>query len=99
MAIMKIVGLREFKNRAAELIRLVESGRGEVTITRHSQPVARLVPVTKAPADSEAAALDRLAALGLIRRGNGRRLPDFEPIKVKGKPLSRIVIEDREDRF
>ena len=96
---MPTVGLREFKSRAAELVRLVESGRSEVTITRHSQPVARLVPVSKAPRGSEAAALDRLAALGVIRRGSGRRLRPFRTIGVKGKPLSQFVIEEREQGY
>ncbi len=97
---MKIVGIRELKNRTAELIRLVESGRGEVTITRHSQPVARLVPVTKAPRDSEEAALDRLAAAGLLRRGSGRGFTrKWRPIKGKGKPLSQIVIEERQEGY
>ena len=79
------VGVREFKNRATELLRLVESGKREVIITRHSKPVARLVGSRK-PRDPEEEWLDRLAAMGLRRRGNG-------------KPGSRIIIEEREDRF
>jgi prevent-host-death family protein len=42
-----VVSVREFKNRATELIRLVESGRRRVTITRHARPVAQLVPLGK----------------------------------------------------
>lgn len=93
------VGVREFKNRATELLRVVESGKGEVIITRHSKPVARLVPSRKA-SNPEDEALDRLAALGLLRRGSGKPFnKKWRPIRMKGKPLSQIIIEDREDRF
>ena len=85
------------KNRATELVRMVEAGK-EVVITRHSRPVARLVPAGKAK-NSEEEALDRLAALGLVRRGTGKFNPTWRPIKMKGKPGSQIVIEEREDRF
>ncbi len=90
------VGIREFKNRATELIRMVESGKAEVTITRHSRPVARLTIASKAPPDSEEAILDRLHALGIVRKGDGTPLlKNWRPIKMKGKPLSRIIIEER----
>jgi len=44
--------------------------------------------------------LKRMADEGLItlpsRKGP---LPRFEPIRIKGKPLSQTIIEDRDDRF
>ena len=94
------VGVREFKNRATELLRLVESGKDEVMITRHAKPVARLVVVSSAHPDSQEAILDRLHALGIVRKGNGKPIDrNFKPIKGKGKPLSQTIIEEREDRF
>ena len=94
------VGIREFKNRATELVRLVESGKGEITITRHSRPVALLVPPKKPARESDQELRARLAALGVIRPGNGKPFSKtWRPIKGKGKPASQIIIEEREDRF
>lgn len=42
---MSLVGLRELRQRASELIRRVEAGE-EVTITVAGRPSARLVPVS-----------------------------------------------------
>lgn len=44
------VGTFEAKNRFSELIDRVSRG-GEVTITRHDKPVARLVPAKASAAD------------------------------------------------
>ena len=41
---MDCVGLFEAKTRLSELVARVESG-GEVVITRHNRPVAKLVPI------------------------------------------------------
>ena len=95
-----VIGIRDFKNRAIELIRLVESGREEVTITRHSRPVARLVRTRKGRTEPEDHALVRLAAAGLIRLGDGKPFNKrWHPIKGSGRPASEIIIEDREDRI
>ena len=70
-----VIGIREFKNRATELVRLVESGGEEITITRHSRPVARLVGTKKARSvsgDAAREALSRLSAYGLVRLGDGK---------------------------
>jgi prevent-host-death family protein len=42
---MSLVGLRELRQRASELIRRVEAGE-EITITVAGRPSARLVPVS-----------------------------------------------------
>ncbi|HEY2765749.1 MAG TPA: type II toxin-antitoxin system prevent-host-death family antitoxin [Pseudonocardiaceae bacterium] len=41
---MSIVGLRELRQQASELVRRVEAGE-EVTITISGRPTARLVPI------------------------------------------------------
>ena len=94
-----VVGIREFKNRATELVRRVESGKGKVTITRHSRPVAELVPLKKAKEESVEELRARLAAQGIIRPGDGKGFSNTPPIKGSGKPGSQIIIEEREDRF
>jgi prevent-host-death family protein len=48
------VGTFEAKNRFSELIDRVSRG-GEVTITRHDKPVAKMVPATVKSADRQRA--------------------------------------------
>lgn len=47
---MKIVGVRELKNRISKYLNEVES-EGAVIVTNHGQPCAALVPLT--PEDTE----------------------------------------------
>ena len=57
-----IVGLAEAKNKLSELIDRVARGE-EITITRHDQAIARLVPARR-PSHAEAKrAIDALQAL------------------------------------
>ena len=66
---MHTVGILEVQAKLAALLDEVEDG-GEVTITRHGRPVARIVPV--APSfDREKA---RLAVEGLKALSKGLRL-------------------------
>ena len=66
---MRTVAVFEAKNRFSELLNAVEQGE-EITITRHGQPVARLVSISAAsqpPASQRervAGALQRLRSLG-----------------------------------
>lgn len=53
------VGVYEFKNRVSELIEAAERGE-EVVITRHGEPVVRLV---KEPTEEERIVARRLAML------------------------------------
>lgn len=91
------VGIREFKNRATQLVRGVETGGEDVTITRHNRPVAVLTRPLRNPEQNEEAVLDRLSAAGLLRRGDGKpfsRAP--RPVRIGGKALSATVVEERE---
>ena len=66
---MKSFAVFEAKNRFSELLNAVEQGE-EITITRHGQPVARLVAISASsqPPDSQrervAGAMQRLRTLG-----------------------------------
>ena len=55
---MKTVGAYEAKTRFSELLKEVESGE-TVIVTRHGQPVARLMPMDRG-ADDAAAAIEEL---------------------------------------
>jgi prevent-host-death family protein len=93
---MKTVGSRELKNRLGRYLKLV--GQGEtLIITDRGKPVARLLPPSprKEEEPGMEEILQQLEAEGHLRRGTGRFKP-FKPVSVKGKPVSRMILEDRE---
>ncbi len=61
---MITVGIRELKQQASELIRLVREDGREIQITYHGKVVALLIPVERATQEDSPswAALDHLAA-------------------------------------
>jgi prevent-host-death family protein len=93
---MKTVGSRELKNRLGRYLGLV--GKGEtIIVTDRGKPVAHIVPP-----DSEKerdAGLDgilkRLEVEGHIRLGT-RPFRRFKPMALKGKPASKMILEDRD---
>ena len=90
------LGLREANQHFSKAIKAVRAGK-EVILTERGRPIAVIKPIKEGPA--EEAALKRMADEGLItlpsRRGP---LPRFEPVPIKGKPISQTIIEDRDDR-
>ena len=91
------LGLREANQRFSKAINAVRAGK-EVILTDRGQAIAVITPLKQE--DTLDATLKRMADEGLItlpsRKG---QLPRFEPIRIKGKPLSQTIIEDRDDRF
>jgi prevent-host-death family protein len=65
------IGLFEAKTHLSELVARVAEQGGEVIITRHNRPVARIVPFE---ADMQTAAARRAAVESLLRGARGRRL-------------------------
>lgn len=62
---MVTVGVRELKQQASELVRMVRETGKEVQVTYHGEVVALLIPVKRAQKKDEAKAwakLDNLAA-------------------------------------
>ena len=91
---MTSVGIRELKNNLSRYLARVKRGQ-EVVVTERGKPIARLV---KEPPEKSAArkGLEELAAKGLVTMPERERRKDVPPpLKVAGKPLSQIVIEDR----
>jgi prevent-host-death family protein len=93
---MRKVGSRELKNRLGRYLGMV--GKGEtIIVTDRGKPVARILPpsprLEEGPDLEEI--LQQLEAEGHLRRGSGQ-FRRFKPIRVKGKPLSRMILEDRE---
>ena len=93
---MKIVGCRELKNRLGRYLKLV--GKGETLIvTDRGKPVARIVPTDSNGGEGRSVTevLKQMEAEGHLRLGT-RPFKRFKPIRLKGKPLSKIIVEDRD---
>ena len=85
MLYMKTASVRQVQHNLSEILRWVEDGQ-EVLVTKRSRAVAKLVPAT-----------DQTAPV---------QWPDFvkraEAIwgkRPRGKPVSRIIIDSRKERF
>jgi prevent-host-death family protein len=90
------LGLREANQHFSKAIKAVRAGK-DVILTERGQPIAVIKPIDGPPDQDRV--LERMAAEGLITlRSRKGRLPRFEPIRVKGKPLSQTIVEGREDQ-
>jgi antitoxin (DNA-binding transcriptional repressor) of toxin-antitoxin stability system len=68
-------------------------------LTERGRPIAVIKPIKEA--DTQQAALQQMADEGLITlpsRKGPMPSPRWRPVRVKGKPLSQTIIEDRDDR-
>ena len=92
------LGLREANQQFSKAIKAVRAGK-EVVLTERGHPIAVIKPIKEK--DTQQAALQAMADEGLITlaaRKGPMPAPRWRPLKIKGKPLSRTIIEDREDR-
>jgi len=85
---MVSVGVKELKSKLSSYVDKVRHGE-EIVITEHGKEVAMVIPVTK-----ERKAVKSLLELGRAKWAGGK--PEgLEGIKIKGKPLSKTVLEER----
>jgi prevent-host-death family protein len=92
---MQRVGSREFKNRFGRYLRAVRNGQ-TLLVTVRGQPFAKVSP-PEHDSDSQltfSEVLKKLEAEGKIRLAK-RPLGRFRPVKIKGKPASQTILEDR----
>ena len=82
------VGVRDFRDHLSRHLETIKNG-GEITVTEHGRPVARVVPY------EEPTRIERMIAEGKISLPTKPKSPPPEPIPNPGKPLSEIVIEMR----
>lgn len=103
---MRAVGVRDFRNKLSEYLRLVADGE-IVLVTKHDVVIASLQPpprIQRVVNETEDQALDRLARAGLIRRSRGRgglsslRKPPL-PIPPPTRSIQEIMDETRSDRW
>lgn len=91
---MITAGVKEFKNQLSRYIALVKKG-DEVLITERGRVVARVIK------EDSRSSLLRQALQPLVLKGQiimptrDIRRDITEPVKLSGKALSEIVLEDR----
>ncbi len=92
------LGLREANQHFARTIKAVRAGK-DVVLTDRGRPIAVIKPI-KDEDGGQAVALRAMAEEGLITLP-GRKGPmprtSWRPVKLKGAPVSRTIIDDRED--
>jgi prevent-host-death family protein len=92
------LGLREANQHFSRAMKAVRAGK-EVVLTERGRPIAVIKPIRAG--DAHEAALQAMTEEGLVtpasRKGT-MPVPRWRPVRLKGKPLSRTVIDDREDR-
>ena len=68
-------------------------------LTERGKPIAVIKPLEQKK--SLHATLRRLEAEGILRRGprSGKPMPVWRsPVRIKGKPISRTISEERDER-
>ena len=85
---MTSVGIKELKAKLSSYIDKVNRGE-QVIITEHGREVAVMVPISK----------ERLTIRALVETGrthwSGGKPRGLKGIRVKGRPLSETVLEER----
>ena len=92
------LGLRAANQYFSKAIKAVKAGQ-EVILTDRGKPIAVIKPLTQD--DNQVAIIRRLEAEGLLRPALKRGpMPDprWKPIRIKGKPLSETIREERDER-
>jgi prevent-host-death family protein len=92
------MGLREANQRFSKAIKAVKAGK-EVVLTERGKPIAVIKPLK--PIEDEQAVIRRLESEGILRPAVKRGpmpKPTWKPIRIKGKPLSQTISEERDER-
>ena len=87
---MITVGIRQAKNRLSEYLRKVRAGE-RVVITERGKPIAE---ITK-PRSAADERLEGMIREGLATWGGGKPRGSKKRVKIKGRPISETVIEER----
>ena len=93
----KTVGARELKTRLGTYIDQVRHGTTFV-VTERGRPVAELRPLDN-QGNGQESLLNELVATGVLSRASSDAFLPFKPIRLKGKSLSKTIIDDRKDRL
>ena len=89
------VGVRVLKNSLTQYLRMVEKGR-IVLVTSRNRPVAVLQKPKRARAGTREETIAALVTEGkLLPAKEHGPFTLFKPVRVKGKPVSRVIMEER----
>jgi len=92
------MGLREANHQFSKAIKAVKAGK-EVVLTERGKPIAVIKPL-EAKEDQETI-IRRLEAEGILRPALKRGpmpAPTWKRVRIKGKPLSQTISEERDER-
>lgn len=92
---MSAVGIKDLKNRLTSYLRRTKKGE-EVIVTERGKPIAVIQPIQSVsqPASLEAR-LAKMAAQGLITLPTRKPLKKIRRVRISGKAVSQVIIEDR----
>jgi prevent-host-death family protein len=91
------VGSRELKTRLGTYLERVRRGE-TIIVTDRGTPVAEMRPIQTSQDPTEAA-LERMAAEGLLTRGEPGPLTEFDPIPLPpGVRVSELIRAERDER-
>jgi prevent-host-death family protein len=88
---MKAAGIKELKNRLSYYLRQVKRGE-KILITERDQVIATILPVERGEEHSK---LLSLVKEGFATWKGGKPVGSHRPVRIKGKTVSEIVLEDR----
>jgi prevent-host-death family protein len=86
---MLSVGIRELKARLSSYVDRVSRGE-KIVITEHGKEVALIIPIS-----NERKAIKSLEKANRAKWSGGKP-SGIRGIRIKGKPLSETILEDRE---
>jgi prevent-host-death family protein len=90
--------LGEAIQNCSKAIKAVKAGK-DVILTERGKPIAVIKPLKRESGVDTA--IRRLEAEGVLRRGpkSGKPMPVWHsPVRIKGKPISDTVREERDER-
>lgn len=88
---MIAVGIKDLKNKLSYYLRMIKKGE-KVVITEREKVIATIVPVERVDEDSK---LLSLVKEGFAAWKGGKPTGSKQSLKITGKTVSEIVIEDR----
>ena len=92
---MSTVGIKQPNDRLTEYLRRTKHGE-EVIVTERGTPIALIQPIRSATKTASLEAkLARLAAQGAVTLPTQKPLKRVRLVKVSGKPISKVIVEDR----